>query len=78
VVHHLFPFTYNYLYKCCIKLGISSHFTERQNQARLHIARYLLAEQVTVKGGTEAVSAVLHHKSNKSATYYMKERVKRG
>lgn len=70
----IMPFTYNQLYRWCVKIGIGNLRPGRKTFCRTHAARYDTAQAVFEIAGERAAGDCLHHNSHKSINYYINKK----
>lgn len=68
------PWSYNQLWRWCIRIGIGNLRPGRSTYARTHAARYSTAQAVFDIAGERAAGDCLHHNSHKSISFYLSKK----
>jgi integrase len=67
----IFPVTYNFVYRWCVRCGYSRKFEGRRNQSVTHLGRHCFAADVGAIANKSTVGNTLHHRSSRSVEYYL-------
>lgn len=71
----LFPFKYAYLYRWAVRIGIPVRLDKRNNNAVLHLSRYVFSNKCIDRQPSSAIGECLRHRSKDTINYYLNKGV---
>jgi integrase len=70
-LERLFPWSYQKVWGWVNKMGLAWHRDGRKNNTVTHSSRYITAEEVYNKKGSDIAGEILRHRSRKSVSHYI-------
>lgn len=75
VNYRIFPFSYGYLYRWAVKIGIPVRLNGRNNSAVLHLSRYVFSHKCSNRLLPSVIGDCLRHRARESVSYYLNKGV---